>query len=89
MCIPTMPPWHVTGQPLCCSYLPHTGDTEFEINMVIMKYVLDLHPYFGFELIRCVNYVGGYDFFKVLIALKGSQKQEFGISAKVDIQYSC
>lgn len=27
-----------------------------------MKYVLDLHPYFSFELIRCVDYVGSYDF---------------------------
>jgi len=29
-----------------------------------MKYVLDLHPYFSFELIRCVDYVRSCDFFK-------------------------
>jgi len=85
-----VPPWHVTGQPLCFSYVPHTGDTEFEINTVIMKYVLDLHPYFGLELIMCVDYIGSYDFFfKVLIVLKGSQEQEFGIATKVDVQYLC
>jgi len=61
--VPSLPSWNVTGQPLCCSYLPHTGDTEFEINTVIMKCVLDLQPYFSLELIRCMDYIGSYDFF--------------------------
>jgi hypothetical protein len=48
--------------------------TEFKMNAVIRKYFLDLHLYFSLELIRYVNYIGSYDFFKVLIVLNGSQE---------------